>query len=527
MKQDPRFTTVTTSAPVEEILANLTNFAQQTARLGDENREFLDRPLFGTTMYVAECSLDTVFGTFTAYVFQDIIVKNYIVSLARGDIHSAPVLYTRLHSSCVTSETLRGADCDCVQQLEGAFQVIAEKGHGVLFYLIQEGRGTGYVPKARDRMIVQACADKVSTFQAYKLMGLKKDYRDYRNIRDICEILGIPKASWIVLTNNPDKVNAMRELGLSVVGSEALEFSPGPFNLSYLQSKQESGHVLDLVNRAGIASALPPEPVQLFKPFALPHAQRFIYSASYYLPVKPVNDEILMDQATFDTVFPAANPISSYVGDEIVSYRSISGGRYMVTVNEARLLKLRKESPNNPICLLASMPYWFKVHVYYDVVTGLDHVVLTFGKPSEDVPIVRVHSESLFNRFPLSDVHEKKKYMSAISHIVEHGSGVIILLYNDGRGAGFGAHVLDKMLQETHLARSSSVAYQEMGVSYDSRDYEASMILLRHHVPHARIQMIINTASSLVVKPEICNALHQYGLDVQRWIFIDKNSHSS
>src|SRR2546423_14977287 len=80
-----------------------------------------DRPLYGQTLYIANCSLDTRFGPFRAYIFQDIIDKHYIIALAHGDIVNSKVLYTRLHSSCVTSETLRGCDCDCVQQLEGAF----------------------------------------------------------------------------------------------------------------------------------------------------------------------------------------------------------------------------------------------------------------------------------------------------------------------------------------------------------------------------------------------------------------------
>ena len=125
-----------------------------------------DRPLYGRTLYIANCPRDTRFGEFRAYIFQDIIDKHYIVALEHGDIVAAKTLYTRLHSSCVTSETLRGCDCDCVQQLEGAFQVIARKGTGILFYLLQEGRGVGYVGKARDRMLVQASLDQpVAPFQ--------------------------------------------------------------------------------------------------------------------------------------------------------------------------------------------------------------------------------------------------------------------------------------------------------------------------------------------------------------------------
>ncbi|CAF4616838.1 unnamed protein product, partial [Rotaria sp. Silwood2] len=152
--------------------------------------------------------------------------------------------YIRLHSSCVTSETLRGSDCDCVQQLEGAIKIISEKKRGILFYLLQEGRGAGYVGKARDRMLVQASYDQISTFEAYHFMGLKKDHRHYENIPQICDLLGIGNAQFILLTNNPDKIKAMDDLKLQVIQTEQLEFESSPFNSAYLASKQSSGHLL-------------------------------------------------------------------------------------------------------------------------------------------------------------------------------------------------------------------------------------------------------------------------------------------
>ena len=78
-----------------------------------------------------------------------------------------------------------------MQQLNGALEVISKKPCGVLFYLIQEGRGCGYVGKARDRQLVQYEHDRITTFEAYERLGMAKDYRNYRNIADICHIIGI------------------------------------------------------------------------------------------------------------------------------------------------------------------------------------------------------------------------------------------------------------------------------------------------------------------------------------------------
>ena len=75
--------------------------------------------IYGTSIYIGSTDLETVFGTFQAYTFQNVIHKGYVIALSKGDLESDR-LYTRVHSSCVTSETLRSMDCDCVNQLEGA-----------------------------------------------------------------------------------------------------------------------------------------------------------------------------------------------------------------------------------------------------------------------------------------------------------------------------------------------------------------------------------------------------------------------
>ncbi len=485
-----------------------------------------DRPLYGTTLYIANCTLDTRFGPFRAYIFQDIIDKHYIIALAHGDIAQAKMLYTRLHSSCVTSETLRGCDCDCVQQLEGAFKVIAEKGNGILFYLMQEGRGVGYVGKSRDRMLVQASLDQVSTFQAYAAMGLHKDHRNYENISHICYLLGL-KASFTVLTNNPDKVEALRSQGITVAGTEALEFEPSPFNLAYLTSKAAGGHILTRPAETKVRRALPPEPVVPFKPHALPGAKRFIYSASYFLPMKPVDNDILLAEDQFKELF-SKNSIDRYMAGTkplVLGYQLIRGNRFFVKINPDNLAFFKEENPHDPIVDLLTTPYWFRVHVYYDVVTTQEFVVLTHGKPHiYDIPVVRLQSESLFNRFPLRTVENRDKFKQSVKHIVTYGVGAIQLIHNDGRGAGFGAYATDLMLGEAGHALSSDEAYRKIGVGYDSRDYDASMVLLRHHIPNEKIQMVMNSPSSLVKKPEYAEALKAHRIDVEKWIFLDEDT---
>ncbi|MDA3872512.1 MAG: GTP cyclohydrolase, partial [Kiritimatiellae bacterium] len=356
--------------------------------------ESIDHPMHGTTVYLAETEVPTRYGLYRACIFQDIIHKGYVIALTYGDVRNADVLHTRMHSSCVTSETLGGCDCDCVQQLEGAMAKIAETGKGVLFYLLQEGRGVGYSAKARDRMLVQASGDTISTFEAYRLLGLKKDYRQYLNISDIVHILGI-EAEWVVLTNNPDKVAAMKRNGMTVRSMESLEFEPGPFNLFYLKSKQDSGHKLTQPNESPMDRIEWPEPVTPFKPRRLEKAQRFIYMASYMLPIRPIDDEIVMP---YDTVVQLLGEtgLSDYtvgMNPPIDSYESLRGNRLKLNVNSREIKQRQKQNPADPLGRLLLEPYWFRVHVYFDIVSGDDFVVLTHGTPkSYERPIVRIQS---------------------------------------------------------------------------------------------------------------------------------------
>lgn len=485
-----------------------------------------DRPLRGTTLFLARCAVETHVGRFTAFVFQDVIHKGYVIALAHGDIISAPVLYTRIHSSCVTSETLRGCDCDCVQQLEGALKVIHEKGNGILFYLMQEGRGVGYVAKARDRMLVQSSHDQISTFDAYRYMGLKKDHRCYDDVADVCFLLGI-KAPFIVLTNNPDKISALTAHGMKVAGTEALEFEPSPFNVAYLASKADSGHVLTQASAPHVKRALPPEPVMPFQPHALPEAQRFIYSASYFLPVKPVAGEVILSESQFHSLFQTT-PIEQFMGGSsplVKDYYVIRGNRLMVKIDTANLVRYKTEHPDSPVVDLLTTPYWFRVHVYFDIVTSQEAVVLTYGRPLlYDVPVVRIQSESLFNRFPLLNVDNRVKFERALQNIVHYGVGGIFLLYYDGRGAGFGAYATDRMMTEQGQSFTSDEAYRRLGVGYDSRDYDAIMRLIRHHYPSGKIQMVMNSPSSLVKKKEYAAALNAHQIDVAKWIFLDDST---
>ena len=131
------------------------------------------------TLYLGQSRLPGRGGDVMVHYFRDLSRELTSMAIAMGDLSGSTPLMARVHSSCLTSECLHGRDCDCAQQLEGALDVMAREGEGVLFYLMQEGRGAGLTAKARDRMMVQASGNQMTTFEAYTEMGLPSDLRRY------------------------------------------------------------------------------------------------------------------------------------------------------------------------------------------------------------------------------------------------------------------------------------------------------------------------------------------------------------
>ena len=240
--------------------------------------------LDGTLLCIAEQPLETLHGEFRVRVFRNLATRNLAIALTRGAVATPDPLLSRVHSSCVTSEAFGACDCDCAEQLDASLETIASEGRGVLFYLMQEGRGAGLTAKARDRMLVQASRERLSTFEAYDRLGLAPDQRRYDEVATMCRMLSI-EAPLELLTNNPDKVSLLEREKVRVSATRPLQRATSPFNRHYLQAKQRSGHALHGLDGEG-ARAEWPESVSWFEPAPLPGRSDLVYSASYWLPVR-------------------------------------------------------------------------------------------------------------------------------------------------------------------------------------------------------------------------------------------------
>lgn len=237
--------------------------------------------IHGTLLHLGARPLATAHGEFTAHLFRDLTARKPLVVLVRGDVRSPEALLARVHSSCITSEAIGALDCDCAAQLDAALEAIANAGRGAVFYLVQEGRGAGFVVKARDRMLVQASGQRLTTFEAYEQMGLDKDHRRYAEVAFARSILGI-EAPLRLLTSNPDKVAGLAAEGIPVEEILPLASGPSPYNVHYIEAKRSSGHTLS--EGGGGAAELPERPEE---ETAMPLSNRpdVIRLASYQVPI--------------------------------------------------------------------------------------------------------------------------------------------------------------------------------------------------------------------------------------------------
>jgi GTP cyclohydrolase II len=160
------------------------------------------------------------------------------VALVMGDIHSAPPL-VRIHSQCLTGDVFHSLRCDCRQQLEMALGMIRDLGAGILIYEQQEGRGIGLMAKLQAYELQDGGLD---TVEANERLGFKADQRDFGLPGQILKSLGVTRVR--LLSNNPDKVEALERAGVEVVERVPCEVEPSPHAEEYLKTKKEKlGHL--------------------------------------------------------------------------------------------------------------------------------------------------------------------------------------------------------------------------------------------------------------------------------------------
>ncbi|MEU5978086.1 bifunctional 3,4-dihydroxy-2-butanone-4-phosphate synthase/GTP cyclohydrolase II [Streptomyces sp. NPDC047315] len=189
----------------------------------------------------AAVDLPTAFGRFTAYGYRSTRDGVEHVALVHGDLGDGADVLVRVHSECLTGDIFHSLRCDCGPQLQESMRRIVEAGRGVVVYLRgHEGRGIGLMSKLRAYELQERGRD---TLDANLELGLPADARDYAAGARILADLGVRGLR--LMTNNPDKISALEEHGLTVHGREPMPLQAGEHNLRYLRTKRDRmGHDL-------------------------------------------------------------------------------------------------------------------------------------------------------------------------------------------------------------------------------------------------------------------------------------------
>ncbi len=189
---------------------------------------------------LSEASIPTEYGQFQVIAFgeqDDEYSPHLALVSAKADLNG-PVL-VRIHSECITGETFGSLRCECGEQLDASLKRFGKDG-GILIYLRQEGRGIGLVNKLRAYNLQD---DGLDTVEANIHLGFEPDERHYDIAIRILEILGVEQIT--LLTNNPEKVEAIRESSVRLVGREPLIVPVRASNKDYMETKENYfGHLL-------------------------------------------------------------------------------------------------------------------------------------------------------------------------------------------------------------------------------------------------------------------------------------------
>ncbi|MGW0844789.1 bifunctional 3,4-dihydroxy-2-butanone-4-phosphate synthase/GTP cyclohydrolase II [Streptomyces sp. NPDC002787] len=189
----------------------------------------------------AKTQLPTAFGDFTAYGYRSTVDGVEHVALVHGEIGDGEDVLVRVHSECLTGDIFHSLRCDCGPQLQTSLERIAAEGRGVVVYLRgHEGRGIGLLSKLRAYELQELGRD---TLDANLELGLPADARDYAAGAQILKDLGVRGVR--LMTNNPEKTDALVRHGLTVVDREPMPVRAGEHNLRYLRTKRDRmGHDL-------------------------------------------------------------------------------------------------------------------------------------------------------------------------------------------------------------------------------------------------------------------------------------------
>ena len=195
---------------------------------------------------LVQTRIPTKHGEFILHYYSNTLDDKEHVAFVKGDVQGKENVLVRIHSECFTGDVLGSRRCDCGEQLDLALKLINEAGCGVLIYLRQEGRGIGLLKKLQAYNLQDAGLD---TVDANIHLGHLADEREYDIAALMIENLGIKSIN--LLTNNPNKIEELRKLGIIVNQRVPVETRVNVDNEGYLKTKvKKMRHLLSIPKEA-------------------------------------------------------------------------------------------------------------------------------------------------------------------------------------------------------------------------------------------------------------------------------------
>ena len=189
---------------------------------------------------LVQTRLPTEYGEFVLHFYSNTLDDKEHMALVKGDVASQENVPVRIHSECFTGDVLGSRRCDCGEHLAMAMDLINELGCGVLIYLRQEGRGIGLLKKLQAYNLQDSGMD---TVDANIHLGHLADEREYNIAALILDSLQVKSIK--LMTNNPEKIEALKKLDIKVTGRIPVESVAHDDNVGYLKTKaKKMSHML-------------------------------------------------------------------------------------------------------------------------------------------------------------------------------------------------------------------------------------------------------------------------------------------